>query len=87
MSPRPKLTLLAAAAVASLGLALPVLAEGGAGDAFGRAQASPFKYVAPLNAESPGKRAKDESMPSERQAPAPVPSGCPFRNGKLELVV
>jgi len=76
MSPRPKLTLLAAATVASLSLALPALAEGG----------SPLKYAAPLNAESPSKRAKDEPAPSER-APAPVPSGCPFRDGKLELIV
>jgi hypothetical protein len=87
MSPRPKLTLLAAATVASLSLALPALAEGGAGDTLRRAQASPFKYAAPLNAESPSKAAKDEPAPSERQSPAPAPSGCPFRNNKLELIV
>jgi hypothetical protein len=78
------LTLLAGAAVASLSLALPALAEEGAGDSFGRA---PFKYAAPLNAESPSKRAKDESAPSKRQAPPPLPSGCPFHDGKLDLIV
>jgi hypothetical protein len=67
-------------------LAWPALAAGGAGDALGGAQAAPFKYAAPLAAESPSKRAKDAPAPGERQAP-PVPRGCPFRDGKLDLIV
>jgi hypothetical protein len=34
----------------------------------------------------PGLRAKDAPAPSESQAPPP-PSGCPFRDGELELIV
>jgi hypothetical protein len=86
MTPRPRLTLLAGVA-ASLSLAGPAIAEVGAGDALSGAQAAPFEYAAPLDAESPSKRAKRDPAPSERQAPPPVPSGCPFRDGKLDLIV
>lgn len=78
MSQRLRLTLLCGALVASLGLALPALANDDAGG-------SPsFDRAAPRS-ETPSERAKDESAPAdERQTP--VPSGCPFLDGKLELI-
>jgi len=76
MSPRPRLTLLA------LSLTLPALA--GAVAETQSTGARSFRYAAPLAAEPPGKRAKD-AAPDEKQTPPP--SGCPFRNGKLELMV
>jgi hypothetical protein len=68
-------------------LVWPALAAGRADEALGGVQAAPFEYAALLNAESPAKRAKDAPAPGERQAPPPVPSGCPFRDGKLDLIV
>jgi hypothetical protein len=45
-----------------------------------------LESAAPLVAETPAKGAKGEPAPEERQAPPPAPSGCPFRDGKLELI-
>ena len=86
MSPRPRLTLLAATLCAALSLALPALAQDGAGDRPDGAFAPSLESAAPLVAETPAKRAKGEPAPEERQAPPPAPSGCPFRDGKLELI-
>jgi hypothetical protein len=36
--------------------------------------------------DAPAKGAKGEPAPQEQQAPPPAPSGCPFRDGKLELI-
>lgn len=78
MSPRPKLTLLGAALVASLGVAMPVSAE----DRDGTAPA--LDRVAP-GADSQNRRLKDAPQPAD-EPQEPVPGGCPLREGKLELI-
>ena len=80
MSPRPKLTLLGAALVASLGVAMPVSAE----DRDGTAPAPAFDRVAP-GADSQNRRLKDAPQPAD-EPQAPMPGGCPLREGKLELI-
>jgi hypothetical protein len=79
MSPRQTLTLLAGAA-AALCLAAPVLAEeDGAAPA--------IEYAAPVTPKAPAESGKDEAevTPSKRRMPSP--SGCPFRQGDLDLIV
>ena len=78
MSPRPTLTLLGAALAVSLGVAMPVSAE----DRDGTAPA--FDQVAP-GADSQNRRLKDAPQPAD-EPQAPVPGGCPLREGKLELI-
>lgn len=86
MSPRPTLTLRLGLLAAVAALTVPGLAAAGGGRVQGGA-APTLKYAAPLMAETEGKRAKGEAVPSEQKAPPPAPSGCPLRDGKLELIV
>ena len=80
MSPRPRLTLLGAALVATLGVAMPVSAE----DRDGTTPAPAFDRVAP-GADSQNRRLKDAPQPADEPR-APMPGGCPLREGKLELI-
>jgi len=88
MSPTPRLTLPAGTLAAILSLALPAAAQGAFGeDAAGSPPARPqLQYAAPLSPEPPAKRAREDVAPKEQQQPE-APSGCPFRNQKLELIV
>jgi hypothetical protein len=70
---------LAGTIAATLSLALPALAQGA-----GNAPA--FKYVAPLTTQGQSMGAKNPA-PGEQQTPPPAPDGCPFRDGKLQLLV
>ncbi len=78
MSPRAMLTLLAAASAVAIAV-VPARADDGV-------SAPAPRHAAPLAAGTPGKGAKDEPAPQERPAP-PAPNGCPFRDGKLDLIV
>jgi hypothetical protein len=75
---------LAGTAAVTLSLVLPALAESGTGEGTGTA-APVYEYAAPIAPD--GLRAKGNTAPGERQVPTPAPSGCPFRDGKLELIV
>ena len=77
MTPRSRLTLLCAASIAMLATAAPALAQAGAAAGSAGAPSAP----APGNADSQSA----QPLPSERQPIAP--SGCPYRNGKLDLIV
>ncbi len=74
MAPRLRLMLLAGTVAATLSLAMPALADGTSGS------------VA-TSAKSHSLRTQSESVPGEQQPPPPAPNGCPFRDGKLELMV
>ncbi len=80
MRPRYGLLALSGTAVAALCLAWPALAQGGTEDGRRAVVLPTYDYAVP------GVRAKDEAGSGE-QTPAPAPSGCPFRDGKLELIV
>lgn len=80
MSPRPRLTLLGAALVASLVAAMPVSAE----DRDGTVPAPALDRGAP-GADSQNRRLKATPQPAD-EPQAPVPGGCPLREGKLELI-
>jgi hypothetical protein len=86
MGPRPRLMVLAGTAAATLGLAIPDLAQGAAGATSGAAAMPTYEYSAPLT-ERRDLRADGDTAPSEQSTPPPAPSGCPFRDGKLELIV
>ncbi len=87
MGPRPRLMVLAGTVAATLGLAIPALAQGAAGGTSGAAAMPTYEYAAPLAPERRDLRADGDTAPSEQSTPPPAPSGCPFRNGKLELIV
>jgi hypothetical protein len=87
MGPRPRLMRLAGTVAVAVSLAVPALAGDAASKsglplAFERAAPSAGKN---LRAQ-PDLRAKDAPAPSESRTPPP-PSGCPFRDGELELIV
>ena len=73
MAPRSRLTLLFAASIAMLATTAPAFAQAGS-------------TVAP-SVQAPGNGDSESAQPppSERQPVAP--SGCPYRDGKLELIV
>ncbi len=77
MTPRSHLTLLCAASIAMLAVAEPALAQ--AGSAAG--SAGPPPAPAEGNADS------EAGQPLPRAPQSMAPSGCPYRNGKLELIV
>ncbi len=86
MGPRPRLMRLAGTLAATLCLAWPALAQSGTDDAHGAAGVLPtFEYAVPGATET--LPAKDGAEPGQQQVPTPAPSGCPFRDGKLELIV
>ncbi len=86
MAPRPRLTHLAGIAAVVLSLAVPALAADGAtGQASEAAPA--YENAAPLADEGDGTRALGKTAPAEQQVTPPAPSDCPFRDGKLELIV
>jgi hypothetical protein len=94
MSPRPRSMLLTGTAAATLCLAGAALGQGGTGpDAMGApydraAIALPAnEHVVPTASQDGTLAAKDDPAPGEQQTPPPPPSGCPFRDGKLELIV
>lgn len=78
MSQLPRLTLLGAMLIASLGVALPSRAndDGGSKPAFQHSVPRP---------DAPDRRAKDAPAPADEEQ-APSPGGCPLRQGKLELI-
>ena len=80
MRPRHRLMGLVGTVAATVCLAGPVLAEDGTGG--GALLLPTFEYAVPGTF-----RAKDEAGSSEQKVPRPVPSGCPFNDGKLELIV
>ncbi len=82
MSPGLRLMRLAGTAAATLCLVAPALAWD---EASGTGAVPVVELAAPVGSE--GLQAKDDPAPGERQAPRPAPSGCPFRDGKLELIV
>ncbi len=80
MSPRAMLTLLVAAyAVLSAGAPARADADAPAGPA--------LRYSTPHAGAAPAERPRGEAAPQERPAPPQVPNGCPYRDGKLELIV
>ena len=85
MGPRQRLMRLAGTVAATLCLISPALAQGGSGDASGGAVVLPtFEYAVPTATQT--LPAKNDVAPSEQKVPTPAPSGCPFRDGKLELI-
>jgi hypothetical protein len=77
MTSRSRLILACTALAAVLPLATPAFAQAGSGAAAGGAQQAPTAGAAAGGAVQP--------PPSQHQ-PA-VPDGCPYRDGKLELIV
>jgi len=85
MRPQYRLMALFGTVAATMGLAWPALAQSGAEH---DAVLLPiYDYAVPGPSSSDTLQAKDETGSGEQQAPAPAPSGCPFRDGKLELIV
>jgi hypothetical protein len=82
MGPRLRLMHLAGTAAAMLCLVAPALAQD---EVPGVGLAPAYDFAVPAGSES--LNAKDDPVPGERQVPRPAPSGCPFRDGKLELIV
>ena len=82
MGPRPRLMLVTAALGAAVAFALPPRAE-----AAGDRAPSYGRQAAPFSAAAPEQRADEQPTPQERRTLSPpAPTGCPFRNGKLELI-
>ena len=77
MPSRSRLTLHCAATLAMLGLASSALAQAGPAAGSAGAPAAPQ----PSGAES------ETAPPAPGERQRTVPSGCPFRDGKLELIV
>ena len=77
MTPRSRLTLACTALLAVLPLANPAFAQGGPGAAAAGAPQAPTAGAADGGAVQPA--------PSQRQPAAP--GECPYRDGKLELIV
>jgi hypothetical protein len=83
MRPRHRLMGLAGTVAAMVCLTGPVLAQGGTDEGFGGAVLLPtFGYAVPGTFG-----AKDEAGSGEQKVPRPAPSGCPFNDSKLELIV
>jgi len=85
---------LAGTVAASLCLVCPALGQGGlgqggVGDLYdGAVIVLPsYEYLVPAASQGGLFAAKDDPAPGEQQTPQPAPSGCPFRDGKLELMV
>ncbi len=87
MGPQSKLMPLAGTIVITLSLALPALAA--QETARPATAALSHERAAPLKPQRPATRPalRADSAPAEQQPPPPAPSGCPFRDGKLELMV
>ena len=77
MTPRSRLTLACAALLAVLPTAVPAFAQAGPGAAAGGAPQAPTAGATDGGAVQPA--------PSQRQPAAP--GGCPYRDGKLDLIV
>jgi hypothetical protein len=76
---------LAGTIATTLCLICPALAQGGSGGASGGAVVLPtFEYAVPPATQT--LPAKNDAAPAEQKVPTPAPSGCPFRDGKLELI-
>lgn len=80
MSPGQRLSLSATALGAFVWLAMPVLAQ----DA-GRAPGVQPQNAAPAPGGAPAERAGEDAAP-QPQRRQQMPSGCPFRNNKLDLI-
>lgn len=79
MTSRPRLILLCAAMAGMLGATSPAGAQAGAAaGANGAPQAPP-----PANAES-GAGQRPSTEPEQQRS---APTGCPYRDGKLDLIV
>jgi hypothetical protein len=77
MTPRSRLTFAWAAGLAALALATPAFSQAGSGAVGAGAPQAPTAGNAETGAAQP--------PPNQRQPTAP--NGCPYRDGKLELIV
>lgn len=77
MTSSSRLTLVCAAWLAVLGMAAPAFAQ--AGSAAGAAGAP--------SAPPTGSAESDAAQQQQSDEPPAAPSGCPYRNGKLDLIV
>ncbi len=77
MTPRSRLTLACAAMLAGLPLATPAFSQAGSGAVGAGAPQAPTAGNSETEAAQP--------PPNQRQPTAP--SGCPYQDGKLELIV
>ena len=85
MGTRQRSMRLAGTIAATLCLICPALAQGGSGGTSGGAVVLPtFEYAVPTATQT--LPAKNDAAPAEQKVPTPAPSGCPFRDGKLELI-
>jgi len=82
MTQGPRLMLGAFALSAAVALGAPAFAD----QASGRISGPAVRDV-PAAAARAGSQAANKPAPEEQQTPPPAdPTGCPFRNGKLELI-
>jgi hypothetical protein len=79
MTSQSRLTLVCAASLTMLALAAPAFAQ--AGPAAGAAGAP----ATPAPAQNKGENGAAQPQPNERRPAAPT--GCPYRDGKLDLIV
>ena len=75
MTPRSRLTLACAALLAVLAQATPAFSQAGSGAIGTRAPQAPTAATS-----------ETEAPPPNQRQPA-APGGCPYRDGKLELIV
>jgi hypothetical protein len=85
MAPRQRLMSIAGTVAAAVCLAGPALGESIAAPSFTIIVLPTYDYLVPTASQGGTFDAKDDPAP-DQQAPPP-PSGCPFRDGKLELIV
>jgi hypothetical protein len=76
---------LAGTAAMTLALAFPALAQDAGFSAYGNMLIFTYEH-APPSAAHRTLRANDNPASGEQKAPPPAPNGCPFRDGKLELI-
>jgi hypothetical protein len=77
---------LAGTAAMTLALALPALAQDAGFAAYGNMLIFTYEHVAPSAAGETLRAEGGKPASGEQKAPPPAPSGCPFRDGKLELI-
>lgn len=75
-----------AGAIAALCLAGPALADESWDIRGGAITLPALEYVSPSANEAPAERGKGDSKGKPAKRPVPPPSGCPFRQGDLELI-
>lgn len=83
MGPRPRLMYRAGTAALTLVLAFPALAQDAGFSAYGNMLIFTYER-SPDGDRTLG--ANDNPASGEQKSPPPAPNGCPFRDGKLELI-